>query len=428
MTLSTFTFTDRARPLVQLGVGDTRSSSGQAQWDRARWDQPASRWSSVEPSWLDVSCDVRSVHIELGRKASTDRFVVGSATIVVDNATGWADPNAVTTPGVLTMRPGRAVRVGIVHQTLGTHWLFRGFVDGMTPTYLPTDTDTVQLDCIDALGEVNRARVTPLTDPIGDGDTIDERLGRVLDLAVWPNAKRALDPVLDDLIGSTLGGQVADLLGQAADSGGGHIFGDVDGNVVFRGRGWLTYNPNTTPLDGVIGNVAPTDVCPAGWERPFLRADLATRAIVGRDEATAVTADDLAGQAVYGIEPFARTDLLTKSDTLLASLANRVLRTRSAATAPRIRSVTLDARTADDALDVMTVATPYLPTRYRCRLRYPRGDVFDAVHMTTGLVHDIGPRAWRLLMNLDLSEPYASTGGRWDAARWDRDTWAADAP
>lgn len=485
MSLAEFTFTTRVRPVVQVGIGDTRLPVGQAQWDVAHWDADTARWSGVDPTWVDITCDTYSARCEYGRDHTTDRFVPGVGTVLVNNATGWADPNVTVEPGVLTMRPGRAIRFGVEHIGYGTRWLFRGFIDALIPTYHPTFTDVVQLDCVDALGEVNRAKLVPMP-PVAAGETVDDRIYRLLDLAKWPTTKRILDPASTTLIESDMGGQLADLLGQAADSGGGAVFGDLDANVVFRNRDWQVYPPDTPP-DGSIGNVDPGvpgyftdpipatpgyldpsigtggsgtltdprgrvwtvdqrnaivppvpaipaqwvgwsgDVCPVEWQRPFDRADLSTRVILGRDLETAVMIDDPEGQLLYGIEPYERTDLLTQSDAELERLARRILRTRSADTAPRVRSVTIDARTSDVSIDLMSTVDIWKPSRYRCRLAYPRGTVFDAEHFATGAVHELAPDAWTLLLNLDLAAPWVAGAARWDQnVGWDRSLWSDD--
>lgn len=422
MSLATFQWTDRVRPVVELGIGDTRMTVGQAVWNVSRWDNPSATWAGTEPTWLDITCDTLSASCTYGRQRTTDRFVPGTANILVTNVNGWADPNATTAPGILGVRPGRAVRIGVVHSVYGYRCLFRGFVDVVTPNYDPDEIDLVSLDCVDALGEVNRVKLTPNHDAIAAGDTITQRIGRILDRAEWAPTKRDLWPTADTVIADTMGGQVADLLGQAADSGGGSVFGDLEARIAYRPRDWQTYPPGT-PVDGTIGNVDPGDICPTSWERPFDRADIVTRVIIGRDFETAQTLDDDPAQLLYGIEPFERTDLLTESDTRITMLGQRLLRTRGAATAPRVRSVSFDGRTADNVIDLMTTVNVYKPTRYRCRLRYPRGTVFDAEHFATGVSHTITPAAWTLDLNLDIAAPYAAAGGRWDQARWNQAVW-----
>lgn len=137
-----------------------------------------------------------------------------------------------------------------------------------------------------------------------------------------------------------------------------------------------------------------------------------------------VILDDYQGQQLYGIEPFQRTDLLTARYDMLVLLAERILNGRHHSTAPRVRSVSLDARTADNAIDLMATVDVYDPSRYRCRLEYDRGLVFDEEYFATAVTHEVGPNGWTLELNLDSAAPYAAVGGGWDGAYWDTDRWA----
>jgi hypothetical protein len=446
--ISEFAFTDRARPVVEIGIGATHGLGGVTVWDAARWDTPGDVWAGTEPTWRDVTCDVFRYECSYGRASTIERFLPGTATVLVNNASGWADPSHDVTPGVLSMRPGREIRMGVAHRTLGAVWLWRGYIDGVVPVYDPVNPDTVELHCIDALGEVNRAKAKPLPAPVGAGEQGSARVNRILDAAAWSRSRRDIRPSPVTLIASDLAGQTADLLGQAADSVGGAVFGDQTGTVCFRPRDWQTYNP-IDPPDGTIGNGAAAgadvvfgagdvvfgaddvvygaggaaDVCPVRWERPFERADISTRVILGRDPATAVQLDDGEGIARYGIEPFERTNLLTESDSFLMQLAQRMLEVRDEATAPRVRSVTLNAATSAESLDLQTTVDVFKPSRYQCRLVYPRGDVFDEMHFATGVRHIVDPASWETLINLDLSAPFANAGHYWDGAWWDRSIW-----
>jgi hypothetical protein len=137
-----------------------------------------------------------------------------------------------------------------------------------------------------------------------------------------------------------------------------------------------------------------------------------------------VVLDDVEGQVLYGIEPFERTDLLTETYERLELLARRILRTRSAASAPRVRSVSINARTDDAALDLMATVDVYLPSRYRCRLELERGLVFDEEYFATGVVFEVTPSSWTLELNLDSAAPFEAPGGRWDGTYWDQAVWA----
>ena len=421
MSLSRFTFTDRARPIAQLGIGEVRNSSTAA-WDSARWNNAAARWGGNDPSWRDVSCEQFSFEMIAGRRAATDRFEVATGTLYARNVSGWADPHHFDAPTGTTVRPGQQMRVGVDHATLGRVWLFHGYIDAITPRYEPGEPDTVQFDLIDALGEVNRAKVASGS-TLAASETVHYRIARLLDHAGWPITRRHLDNTTFTVIASAINGQIADLVSQAADSAGGAVFGRNDGWVVFRRQDWQTYLAGTPP-DGIIGNVDPGDLCPQGWVRPFARADITTRAIFGRDPATARTHDDPAGIATYGIEPFERTDLLTSTDAELDQIAARVMQTRAAATAPRVRGVTIDARHGDAYVDLLTSLDLFKPSRYRCRLELERGLVFDADHFATGVHHRLDAHGWAADINLDVAAPYLANPGHWDGATWDNAVWS----
>lgn len=425
--LPRFTFTDRARPFLEIGLGDTRVERSLARWGSAQWGDPAARWSGIEPSWLDVSCEVFEARCDYGRARSNERFVPGRASITASNTSGWADPYATEDVAALTMRPGRPIRFGVDHVELGRVVLWRGFIDEVIPTYgyasTPGQLDTVVLECIDALGEANRAKIAGLA-PSDAGELPLDRFNRVLDAIDWPSAKRSGEPSSVPLIAADLNGQAADILGRIADSAGGAVYGDRDGNVVYRARDWQTYMPGT-PVAATIGNVDPGDVCPVEWVRPFRRRDIATRVIMGRDAATAVTLEDMTGKLLYGVEPFELVDLWTQDDEDLEQLARRVLRVRSHTTAPVVRGVLLSADSSAAALDLMTTADPFAPTHYRCRLNVGDRSVFDAEHLVTGLVHELTADQWTTTVNLDLAAPYAATGGRWGRALWGRGLWGS---
>lgn len=423
MTAPAFTFTDRATPIVQIGTGDRRTVAVAGVWDVSEWDDPGALWSGDEPLWRDVTCEGLTFEAVYGRRAITDRFVPGVATIRVRNLDGWADPNADDDISVLTVRPGRAIRVGVLHDDYGVCWLFRGIIDAVTPTYEPDGQPVVQLDCVDVLGEVNRAKFAPYPAPVGAGETVDTRIARILDRALWPDSKRDLAATGVTVIADTLGGQVADLLARAADSANAVVFANMDGDICFRHNAWQMFDP-ATPPDATIGN-GPGDVCPIRWERPFAREDITTRVIIGRDAATAQTIVDPDAEVLYGIEPFERVDLWTESDTTLASIGLQILAARHPDTAPRVRSVSLNAATGPDVLDLIATVDVYRPSRFRCRHTEPDGRlVFDTEMFATGVAHAFNADRWTLELNLDVAAPYATTGTFWGMGYWDAAWWA----
>ena len=134
--------------------------------------------------------------------------------------------------------------------------LWRGWVDEANPGFDAEYGDIVTLECIDAKGEVGRVDIAAVDPPVGAGESIQARLDRIADAAGWADYWRNFEGTGVTVVGTELGGQAADLLNRAADSGGGSLFGDVDGKLRYRNRDWQLW-PADEYEDGTIGNVAP---------------------------------------------------------------------------------------------------------------------------------------------------------------------------
>lgn len=234
-----FTFTSMVAPVCQIGMSANR--------------QP-------EPdSWLDVSCYVHQVEAFRGRDRFTDRFQPGTASITFSNEDGWGDLVGVG-PAVAaeTLRPGRPIRVGLTGTWItgtDTRWLFRGWIDQCVPRYDPVEHDVVDVNCVDALGE-SGSQPAPQGPFQGANEVVHARIHRVLDAVGWFAPKRKVFPSATTVQGTQLGSQGIDLMGVAADSAGGVVYGDLDGDVVYRDLNWELYASGTPP-DGTIGNVDP---------------------------------------------------------------------------------------------------------------------------------------------------------------------------
>ena len=78
----------------------------------------------------------------------------------------------------------------------------------------------------------------PSTRRSAPAKSIHARLNRIADAADWATYWRNFEATGVNVVGTGLGGQAADLLNRAADSGGGSLFGDVDGKLRYRNRDW----------------------------------------------------------------------------------------------------------------------------------------------------------------------------------------------
>jgi hypothetical protein len=331
---------------------------------------------------------------------------------------------------------GTWVRIGVDHQTLGKQWFFRGFVDGMVPTYIPERPDAVRIECIDALGEAGRARILDTSIPhrIAEAHT---RIRQILNVSGFP---RKLCRIGDDATAMSRpsSGKAVDALTHVAESCGGAVYGDPDtGEVVFWGQDWQAFDAGSLP-QAFITNFRPDDeeprprVCPVGWEMSQRRQDMNTRARFSTVTSDTDDADPIVrewrsaeAEAIYGIELAQRTVLCVTRERV-DELASRHLRLRSPRTFPRVEAVLLDAATADEALDLMTTAQFHRPpSRYQCQLRRDGEWVFNRQYLVTGVRHQIAPHRWTCRLQLDIASAFVAHGARWGRDRWNRPeaTW-----
>ena len=145
---------------------------------------------------------------------------------------------------MLSVRPGRQIRVGMSLDGADPVWLWRGFIDAANPTYDPVLHDVVELSCVDAKGQAGKVDLGTVEPAVGASETVTARINRVLDAAAW-YTHRDIAAGSTTLQATTLGAKVVDLIDVAADSAGGAVFGDTRGMVVYRGRDWQTYEPDS---------------------------------------------------------------------------------------------------------------------------------------------------------------------------------------
>jgi len=414
------------RPVMQVAVGDVDVPAGQAVYDTARYDDyPDATYAGLDPLWMDESCDVIEAVTFYGRERSVDQFDVGTATFRVANPDGLWDYPPTSDGTVISLRPGRQVRVGVAVAGAATPtWLWRGWIDATAAGYDPAVGDVVDVSCICAKGEAGRVELARLDATVGDGETVTARMGRYCDAAMFPDHRRQFDASSTALAATALGGRASSLMDRSARSAGGDVFGDQRGYLVYRDRDWQARGPGLP--DGLIGNRGlPGEVCPSTWDVVFNRSDFATRVNYGPTGGTVRTIEDVANRDSYGPETYTMTDLETVDAAVRDLLAARMLRVRNFDLAPRIAACQLDAARPGVA-DLLAAADPFAPSVYACShvARDGRG-VFTRLLYLTGIEHTIDAAAWTARLSLDDVSPWLTNADtRYDTAHYDADVYA----
>jgi hypothetical protein len=376
---------------------------------------------------MDDSCDAIEATAFYGRERAVAVFDVGTATFRVANPAGLWDYPPTTDATVVSLRPGRPVRVGVTVNGGAPVWLWRGWIDATAASYDPTVGDTVDVSCICAKGEAGRADLAKLDTPAGDGETVTARLNRYCDAAQFPAARRQFDVSGTTLAATSLGGRTAALFDRSARSAGGDVFGNQDGYLVYRSQDWQSRGPG--PPDGYIGNRGvPGEVCPNGWDVWFNRSDFTAQVNYGAQGGTVSTVVDPVNVNRFGAgtpETYTMTDLETQDATVRTLLAQRILRVRNFNLAPRVAGCTLDAARPGVA-DLLAAADPFAPTMYSCgHVARDGRPVFARMLYLTGVEHSITAGAWTARLALDDATPWQTNAASYyDAAHYDTDRYA----
>jgi hypothetical protein len=415
------------------------------------------------PNWTEISCRVRDVRIDRGRRGVLDMFEPGRAGITVANPDGWATWSP-TSPGPLAVGAWLRVRAD-------DDVLFTGAVLRVLDAYTPTGELAAELVCVDPLARLGQVELPPRV-PEGAGDTAAERIGRVLDEVRVAAELRDLDPGGPVLTATTMEGSMADQAQRAAATAGGHLFADRDGRICYRDAGWLRTHPRSTTPVAVISNepgttpvADPTDLTwgtqELVWGTQELTWGPATTVDVphlcatgiqangpdmerlwnlvtysGIDDAlpdlepVEVTQRDGPSGSRYGWSSFNVDRLYTRDPAQLAVLGSRALALRSQ---PRVWIDTLDLSPVADPNASELCATVEFGDRLQVAYRHPLGWGWETeVH-----VHGIGYRLlpsgernevaeWTTTLILD-DAAYWVPGEAWDYSTWDEGTWSAPA-
>ena len=205
-------------------------------------------------TWTDVTADVRELSVDRGSRATggiTRATEAGTASVTLANRSRQYDPSINTdlytgTPARITCSNG----VSMVE-------VLTGRVVQIDMAFLSSGLDaTVTLSMADAVSVLSQRNLAQLAVAVGAGDTVSQRIARILDAVGWPTALRDLSAGGAVLAATTYGGSAWDLITEVVDAEVGDVWVSPAGVVTFRtfvealsGAAEATFSDNGTGLE-----------------------------------------------------------------------------------------------------------------------------------------------------------------------------------
>jgi hypothetical protein len=179
-------------------------------------------------AWTDVSTDVKSLETSAGRQYELDRMEASTSSAVLDDVARNYDPangSSIYSPNVIPLR-----RIRHRLDLSGTKYpISRGFIERY-PQEWEGDYEQITLQAEDGFEQLALAGVSG-TLPSG---LTGAQINKLLDLAAWPIADRAIDPGAFVMAAQTLDGDALSAIATLADSELGIFFIDAAGVATFH--------------------------------------------------------------------------------------------------------------------------------------------------------------------------------------------------
>lgn len=428
---------------VQLGIG---RQADRAVWDSSRWDTDAV-WGASETAlgdWVDVTCDVDDPFTLAAGASDADGIVTRweaatlGMTLWGNLYDPWDGPHAGTlgpqTPVRVLWRPhtpapAAAALTARIDALAGEQeWVpaFTGAVaaDGYRWTPAARGPGRVDVDAVDATSRLVAWDAVPTLEQ-GAAETASSRVGRILDIAYWPEQRADVHPGGVRMRPTRLEGPAWSQLLAVADTDLALLWVDREGVLCYRPQGRvgegtrLVAHLVVCPPEQIRdeGDVAAVQVVTMGGAQP---ADIRNVITVTRrksgDETddTTITVRDEQSIARYQAALFTTT--LQHHDQSWSAVVAAAALASMAWPTPAPRTATLDSRLGHHLTPQLLLA---LEPDMTFDVTDPAGRTFRQA--AVGWTVDVG--RGHIRGDITLDDVTRWVGGRWDQAGWDQQRW-----
>ena len=342
--------------------------------------------------YVDVSDQVMSISIRGGYNLLQDQFQAGQATIRINDAQGWYNPQNTESPYYGKLVPLRKIRVSGNYDG-GSYYLFSGYIQSYNYSY-PKDFTTGFVDIIaaDAFRLLNLANITTVAGSAA-GDTTGERINQILDVISWPESLREIDTGDNTVQADPANArQALNALKNVEQSEGiGAFYAQAEGDLVFLSRHNLQAKAGQTPI--VFANngegISYYGLTFANDDKLIINeATFIPKGLTGQDYRSETSI------AKYFPHSINFNDLVMQTEAQAYEAAVSYVTTRKDTTI-RIDSLTLDLNTPDYSAGVLAALSMDYFTVLTIITDAQAGTSITKTLQVLGANHDITPNSWR---------------------------------
>lgn len=385
----------------------------------------------IENVWTDITCDVRTININMGRSNLLDAFAASTAVLDLsdfdDRYNAWNPSGIWAENGVF--RTGVPIRVRVLQ--FGTYrTLFTGTTDAITDSWPGTVDALTTIAATDAFKNLSRLRPAKLGAAVGAGEKSGARVNRILDAAAF-TGPRNVSVGLSAWQGTLLDGVALDLLNETSEGEFGTLYVDGDGTLTFQDRNAISTNPRMANVQWSFldFDASPLDFTWTCYSDIALAAtddQVTNKATVTRTGGNPQSAQEQASIDWYDARTYTRDNIPLAADADALQLALNVVQ-ELAYNDRRVDSLTWYPLFATHGVDVAC------GIRLLDRVRVVRvatgGTAIDTELLVQGIEHTISggglgdqPGAWVTTIRTTNAE-LIRDAAQWDVAVWDTGVW-----
>ena len=189
----------------------------------------------INGSWVTVTqTDVREISIKRGRSRADQKNDPGAATIVLDNVSGYYDPEYTGSSSPYVVSSVNQLKAGVQCRIIAT-WSSTGYT--LFVGYLETNTvdqgffPTATMVFTDGIALLSKMYAQSLSTPSYSGETTSTRVGRMLTYANWTGSTNLSGSV--QMLPTTQGSSLQVLIEECVACEAGRFYISRDGVATF---------------------------------------------------------------------------------------------------------------------------------------------------------------------------------------------------